>query len=155
MHTKSTKTQTSLCAQKTAKTVFKPVYFCLTKRFLADKSTRPNKKRFPLLRSLLNVQKKSQHLLFFVRLFLFFSLFLLGSVFVSVKSFCKKKKANRFKIVLIASITYITHIVYLDANNLYDYAMYKFLPTNQFKRIYRKECDLNEYTSNSSKGYIL
>ena len=134
MHTKSTKTQTSLCAQKTAKTVFKPVYFCLTKRFLADKSTTPNKKRFPLLRSLLNVQKISQPLLFFVRLFLFFSLFLLVSVFVSVKSFCKKK-ANRFKIVLIASITYITHIVYLDANNLYDYAMYKFLPTNQFKRI--------------------
>ena len=47
------------------------------------------------------------------------------------------------------------HIIYLNANNLYGYAMYKFLPTRGFKLIEPNECDLNKYTSNSSKGYVL
>ena len=47
------------------------------------------------------------------------------------------------------------HIIYLDANNLYGYAMSKFLPTSGFKWIDLKEFDLNNYTSNSSKGCIL
>ena len=42
--------------------------------------------------------------------------------------------------------------IYLDANNLYSYAMSKFLPTSGFKWIDPKEFDLNKYTSNSSKG---
>ena len=33
------------------------------------------------------------------------------------------------------------HITYLDANNLYGYAMSKFLPTTEFKRIDPKEFD--------------
>ena len=41
-------------------------------------------------------------------------------------------------------------IIYLDANNLYDYSMSKFLPTGGFKQIDPKEFDLNKYTNNSS-----
>ena len=45
------------------------------------------------------------------------------------------------------------HVIYLDANNLYGYAMSTFLLTNDFK--WSKQIDLNKYTSNSSKGCIL
>ena len=47
------------------------------------------------------------------------------------------------------------HIMYLDANNLYGYAMSKFLPTSGFKWIDPKEFDLNKYISNSSKECAL
>ena len=47
------------------------------------------------------------------------------------------------------------HVIYLDANNLYVYAMSKFLPTRGFKWIDRKEFDFNKYISNSSKGCVL
>ena len=47
------------------------------------------------------------------------------------------------------------HIIYLDTNNLYGYAMSKFLPTDGIKLIDPKELNLNKYTSNSSKGCIL
>ena len=47
------------------------------------------------------------------------------------------------------------HIIYLDANNLHGYAMSKFLPTSGLKWINPKEFDLNKYTSNSSKGFVL
>ena len=46
-------------------------------------------------------------------------------------------------------------IIYLDANNLYGYAMSKFLPASGFKCIDLKEFDLNKYTNNSSKGCVL
>ena len=46
------------------------------------------------------------------------------------------------------------NIVYLHANNLYGYAMFKFLPTSGFKWIDPKEFDLNIFTSNSSKGGV-
>ena len=38
------------------------------------------------------------------------------------------------------------HIIYLDANNLHGYAMFKFLPTSGFKWIDPKKFDLNKYT---------
>ena len=47
------------------------------------------------------------------------------------------------------------HIIYLDANNLYGYAMSKFLPTSGFKWIDPKKFHLNKYTSNSLKGCVL
>ena len=46
------------------------------------------------------------------------------------------------------------HIIYLDQNNLYGYAMRKFLPTSGFKRTDSKGFDLNKYTSNSSKQFF-
>ena len=47
------------------------------------------------------------------------------------------------------------HIIYLDANSLYDYSMSKFLSASAFKWINPKEPDLNKYTSNSSKECAL
>ena len=47
------------------------------------------------------------------------------------------------------------HLIYLDANNFYDYAMFKLLPVGGFKWIDPKEFDLNKYTSSSSKGCVL
>ena len=47
------------------------------------------------------------------------------------------------------------NIIYLDANNSYGYAMPKFLPTTNFKRIDTKVFDLNKYTSKSSKSCVL
>ena len=47
------------------------------------------------------------------------------------------------------------HIIYLNTNNLYGYAMSKFLPTIGFKCIDPKEFDFNKYTNNSSKGCVL
>ena len=43
------------------------------------------------------------------------------------------------------------HIIYLDAINLYGFAMSKFLPTSGFNWIDPKMFDLKKYTSNSSK----
>ena len=43
------------------------------------------------------------------------------------------------------------HIIYLDTNNLYGYAMPKFLPARGFKWIDPKKFGLNEFTSNGSK----
>ena len=37
----------------------------------------------------------------------------------------------------------------------YGYAMSKFLPTSDFKWIDTKEFELNKYTSNGSKGWVL
>ena len=47
------------------------------------------------------------------------------------------------------------HIIYLDTNNSYGYAMSKFLPTIGFKWIDPKALDLNKYTSNSSTECVL
>ena len=46
-------------------------------------------------------------------------------------------------------------VIYLDANNLYAYAMSKFLPTSGCKWIDPKGFDLNKYTSISSKLCVL
>ena len=45
--------------------------------------------------------------------------------------------------------------IYLDANNLYDYVMSKFLPTGSFKWINSKDFDLSKFISNSSKVCVL
>ena len=45
-------------------------------------------------------------------------------------------------------------IIYLDAHNLYGYAMSKFLPTSRSIWI-DHEFELNKYTSNTSKGWVL
>ena len=47
------------------------------------------------------------------------------------------------------------HIIYLDANSLYGYAMSKFPLTSGFKWIDPEEFDFNKYTSNSPKRCVL
>ena len=56
--------------------------------------------------------KKTIALLFFIRLYLFFSCFLLDLRFVRLKFVLKKKKKNKFEIVSITSITYATPAFY-------------------------------------------
>ena len=46
-------------------------------------------------------------------------------------------------------------MIYLEANNLYDHAMSKFLPASKLKWIDHKEFDLNKWTRNSSKECVL
>ena len=45
--------------------------------------------------------------------------------------------------------------IYLDANNLYSYAISKFLPTSKFEWINPKEFDSSKYSSNNLKGCSL
>ena len=49
----------------------------------------------------------------------------------------------------------LKHIMYLDSNNLYSYAMPKFFPTSGFIWIHSKEFDLNKYTRNCLKGCVV
>ena len=49
----------------------------------------------------------------------------------------------------------LKHIIYLDANKLYGYAVSKFFPTSGFKWIDPKEFDVNKYTSNTSKKCVI
>ena len=47
------------------------------------------------------------------------------------------------------------YIMYLDANNLYGWAMSKYLPTGGFKWLKIEGLNLNQYTEDSEKGLIL
>ena len=47
------------------------------------------------------------------------------------------------------------HIIYLDANNLYCYAISKYFPMGVFKWIDPKEFDINKYICNTLKGCVL
>ena len=47
------------------------------------------------------------------------------------------------------------HIVYLYANNLYGYVISEFLPTSAFKWLDPMVFDLNKYSYNSSKCFVL
>ena len=64
-------------------------------------------------------------------------------------------KANNKYLKFYDSKQELKHIIYLDANNLDDYAMSRFLTTIGFKWIDPKEFDLNKYHSNSPKGCVL
>ena len=46
-------------------------------------------------------------------------------------------------------------IIYLEASNLYGYAMSKFLPTSEFKWIDPESLYSNKYSNNSSRGCVL
>ena len=46
-------------------------------------------------------------------------------------------------------------IIYLDRNNLYGYAMYKFLSASGFTWMDPKDFDSNRYNSQSLKGCVL
>ena len=47
------------------------------------------------------------------------------------------------------------HIMYLDANNLYGWAMSQYLPTGEFRWLTEKEVDLSKYHDESKEGLIL
>ena len=47
------------------------------------------------------------------------------------------------------------YIVYLDANNLYGWAMIQYLPTDEFEWLTEEEVDLSKYNDDSEKGLIL
>ena len=50
------------------------------------------------------------------------------------------------------------YIMYLDANNLYGWAMSQYLPTGNFKWLSNKKINnlnLNEYKEDSDRGFIL
>ena len=47
------------------------------------------------------------------------------------------------------------YIIYLDANNLYGWAMSQYLPTGEFKWLTEEEVDLSKYNDESEKGLIL
>ena len=47
------------------------------------------------------------------------------------------------------------HIIYLDTNNIYNFVMYRCLLTSKFKWIDPNEFDMNTFTSNSSKRWVL
>ena len=49
----------------------------------------------------------------------------------------------------------LKRIIYLDTNNLYGYAMSKFLPTSGTKRVDHKGFDLKKYINDSSKECVL
>ena len=50
---------------------------------------------------------------------------------------------------------FIYNIIYLNANNLYGYAVSDFLPTSEFKWIDPKDFNLNKYASNIPNGCVL
>ena len=76
----------------------------------------------------------------------------------AAKYFFSLKKSMRDEVFHISKRSpkqELKHIIYLDANSLYCYTIFKFLPTGGFKWIDPKEFDLNKYTSNISKGCVL
>ena len=64
-------------------------------------------------------------------------------------------KANKKYLKLFERKQVSKHIIYLDTNILYCYAMSKFLPASGFKWIDPKDFELNKYISNSSNGFVL
>ena len=47
------------------------------------------------------------------------------------------------------------YIIYLDANNLYGWAMSQYLPTGNFKWLHNEDFDVFSIEDDSPKGYIL
>ena len=67
----------------------------------------------------------------------------------------KFSKANNKYLKLYDPKQESKHIIYLDANNLYGYAMSKFFPRSEFKWTDPKEFDFNKYISNSLEACVL
>ena len=70
----------------------------------------------------------------------------------------RHSKANNNYMKCYVSNKKSVYIIYLDANNLYSWAMIQYLPYGRFKWLGKKEIDkfdLNSIGENSSIGYIL
>ena len=104
--------------------------------------------------AMLNMTKVQLELITYPGMYIFFEKGIRGEVSYISNKYSKARnkylKSNDLK-------HESKHVVYLDANNLYGYAMSKFLPTSGFKWNFflQKKFDLNKYTSNSSKECVL
>ena len=70
----------------------------------------------------------------------------------------RHSKANNLYMECYDSSKESKYIAYLDANNLYGWAMDQYLPYSRFKWLNQKEIDrfdLNVIEENNSMGYIL
>ena len=85
-------------------------------------------------------------------MFIFFEKGSRGGIFYSSNRY---SKANNKYLKSYNSKQDSKEIAYLDTDNLYCYAMPKFLLISGFKWIGPKEFDLNKYTSNTLKGWVL
>ena len=102
------------------------------------------------LASMLNMTKVKLELISDPDMYIFFEKGLKGGVSYISNRYSKSNNTH-----LKSYDPKQNHNIYLDANNLYVYAMSKFLPTSGFKWIDAKEFDLNKYPSNSSKVCVV
>ena len=79
-------------------------------------------------------------------MFLFFEKGMRGGISCTSKRY---SKANKRYLKSYDAKQESKHITYWNVNNLYGYAMSKFLPTDKFKWLDPKELELNKYTKNS------
>ena len=104
------------------------------------------------LDAMLNMTKIELELISDADMYLFFKKGKIGGVsYISKRS----NKPNNKYLKSQDTIQESKHIICLDANNLYGYAMSKHFPTDGFKWIDPKEFYRNRYTCNSSKGCVL
>ena len=102
--------------------------------------------------AMLNMTKVELELISDLDMYIFFEKGMRGGVsYISDRY----KKANNKYLKSYDPKQESKHIIYLDANNLYGYAMSKFLSMSGFKWLDPKKFNLNKYTSNSSKGCVL
>ena len=85
-------------------------------------------------------------------MYLFFEKSMRGGV-LHILNRCSKAKNKYLKYYDLKQES--KHIIYLNANNFHVYGISKFHLTSRFKWIDPKECDMDKYTSNSSKGCVL
>ena len=101
---------------------------------------------------MLNMIKVELELILDLDMYLFFEKGISGPVSYISKRY---SKANNKYLKSYDPKQQSKHIIYIDENNLYGYAMSKFHSTSGFKWVDPKEFDLNNYISNSSEGCVL
>ena len=104
------------------------------------------------LKLVLNMTKEELELITDPDMYIFFEKGMWGGVSYISSSY---SKVNNKYLKSYDSKQESKHIIHLDTNNLYGYAMSKFLPASRFKWIDLKEFDLNKYAINNSKGCVL
>ena len=104
------------------------------------------------LKLVLNMTKEELELITDPDMYIFFEKGMWGGVSYISSSY---SKVNNKYLKSYDSKQESKHIIHLDTNNLYGYAMSKFLPASRFKWIDPKEFDLNKYAINNSKGCVL
>ena len=103
--------------------------------------------------AVLNMTKVEFELTLDADMYLLFEKNMRGGVSCISKRYCSKANNNYLKSYDPKQES--KHIIYLDGNILYGYAMSKFIPTCGFTWIDHKELDMNKYSRNISKGCVL